>query len=294
MKVLSLFDGLGSGRLALERAGIEVEAYYASEIERYAIAVTRTHYSEVIQLGAVEYWREWKIPWAEIDLLLGGSPCQGFSKVGNGLNFADPKSKLFFYYVDVLEKIKTHNPGVLFLLENVRMRFSWRDVISEYLGVEPVDIDSALVSGQSRQRFYWTNIGMIEQPKDRGILLADVLESGTVDREKSYCIDANYFKAGDLKNYKDDNRRQLVYDRGEYRRLTPLECERLQTLPDGWTQIDHPKYPYKKLVNWHRYKMLGNAWTVDVITHILEHIGKDVEPAIQFEKMMPEKIFGYW
>src|SRR5690606_31986844 len=133
----------------------------------------------------------------KIDLLIGGSPCQGFSFAGHQLNFNDPRSKLFFEFARILEEC---NPKY-FLLENVRMKKEYEDVISSRLQVQPVLINSALVSAQSRKRLYWTNIPNIQQPKDKGILLKDIIEDGIVDRDKSYCIDANYYKGGSVKNY---------------------------------------------------------------------------------------------
>ena len=174
MKVLSLFDGISCGQQALKELGIPVEKYYASEIEKHPIAITRYHFPDTVQLGDITKWREWDIDWASIDLVQGGSPCQGFSFAGKQLNFEDPRSKLFFEFVDILNHVKTHNPNVKFLLENVRMKKEYQDVISEQLGVQPVMINS--VSAQNRVRLYWTHVGEIEQPEDRGILLRDVLE----------------------------------------------------------------------------------------------------------------------
>ena len=177
MKVLSLFDGKSCGRIALDRANIKVEAYYASEIDKYAIEVSQDNYPEIIQLGDVARWHEWNIDWASIDLLIGGSPCQGFSFAGKQLAFNDPRSKLFFVYVDILNHIKNVNPKVKFLLENVKMKKEYLDVISEYLGCDPVFINSALVSAQNRQRYYWAN-WEFEEPEDKGVMLNDILEPG--------------------------------------------------------------------------------------------------------------------
>lgn len=215
--VLSLFDGMSCGQIALDQLGIEVGKYYSSEIDKWAIQVTQKNYPDTIQLGDITKWREWDIDWASIDLIYGGSPCQGFSFAGKQLAFDDPRSKLFFDFVDIVNHIKEANPDVKFLLENVRMKKEYLDVISEYMGVQPVKINSALVSAQNRVRFYWTNIGEIEQPEDRGILLKDIIEDGDVDREKSYCIDANYFKGGSLKNYLEKKRRQVVLSQSESR-----------------------------------------------------------------------------
>lgn len=316
MNVLSLFDGMSCGRIALERAGIEVDNYYSSEIDKYAIQVANKNYpqDEVNRLGDVTKVSGKNLP--QIDLLIGGSPCQGFSFAGKQLNFEDERSKLFFEFVRLLEECKPK----YFLLENVKMKKEYQEVIIKYLGVEPILINSALVSAQNRERLYWTNIPNIAQPEDKGLILKDILEDGFTDREKGYCIDANYAKGGNLKQYFEKSRRQLVFlrlcelkqftensichhaanatdikgnecikrvyadsgkaptlttmggghrepkvliDNTHYRKLIPLECERLQTVPDGYTE---------GVSNTQRYKMLGNGWTVDVIAHILKGI----------------------
>lgn len=305
MNVLSLFDGISAGQVALERAGIKVDKYYASEIDKYAIKVTQKNYPDTIQIGdvtKVSYengilkYENVMYDIGRIDLLIGGSPCQGFSFAGKQLNFEDERSKLFFEYVRLLEEIKPK----YFLLENVRMRKEYQDVISECLGVEPIMIDSALVSGQIRKRLYWTNIPNITQPEDKGIMLKDIVEGKGikvdkeksnaiiasigrttpreyffknqgqmvfVDRDKAYCIDANYYKGANWQQYVSKSRRQLVIEfiNNEYltRKLTPIECERLQTLPDNYTE---------GISNTQRYKCLGNGWTVDVIAHIFKNI----------------------
>jgi len=302
MNVLSLFDGMSCGQLALQRAGIQVENYYAAEIDKYAIKVTQANFPNTVQLGDVTAVDPDSLP--DIDLLIGGSPCQGFSFAGKQLNFDDQRSKLFWEYVRLLKALKPK----YFLLENVKMKKESMDVITEALGVEPVFINSNLVSAQNRQRYYWTNIPVDKLPDDKGIVLADILEDGHVDRDKSHCIDANYFKGGNLKSYFEKHRRQLVFSKDgmchvgdagisdkyayvnrvyhpsgkgpslvasdgghlqpkvskgttEYRKLTPLECERLQTVPEGYTN---------HVSNTQRYKMLGNGWTVDVVSHIMK------------------------
>lgn len=166
MNVLSLFDGISTGYLALQRAGIPIDSYYSSEIDKYAIAVSRKNFPDIIRLGSVENWQDWKLDWSKIDLLIGGSPCQGFSFAGKQLNFNDPRSKLFFVYVNILEKIKEENPKVKFLLENVKMKKEFQNTISSYLGVEPIEINSELVSAQRRRRLYWTNIEHVTVTKN--------------------------------------------------------------------------------------------------------------------------------
>lgn len=174
MRVISLFDGISCGRVALERAGLSVESYFASEIDNYAIRVSKKNWPGIIQVGDVTKVRGHDF--GKIDLLLGGPPCQGFSSAGKGLNFADPRSKLFFEYVRILGEIRKENPDALFLLENVRMKKEHLDRISSILGVEPIMINSALVSAQDRKRWFWTNIKGVGQPEDKGILLKDIVE----------------------------------------------------------------------------------------------------------------------
>ncbi len=305
MNVLSLFDGISAGQVALERAGIKVDKYYASEIDKYAIQVTQKNYLDTVQIGDVtkvsyengilEYENVMQDV-GKIDLLIGGSPCQGFSFAGKQLNFEDERSKLFFEYVRLLEETKPK----YFLLENVKMKKEYQDVITKYLGVEPIEINSALVSAQTRKRLYWTNIPNIEQPKDKKIMLKDVIEGEGikvdreksfaiiasigrttpreyfyknqgqmvfVDRDKAYCIDANYYKGANWQQYISKARRQLVIEfiNNNYlvRKLTPIECERLQTLPDNYTE---------GISNSQRYKCLGNSFTVDVIAHIFKSL----------------------
>ena len=383
MKVLSLFDGISCGKVALERAGIEVDQYYASEIDEGAIAISKERHPDIIHLGSVTDWKNWDIDFSEIDLLIGGSPCTGFSIAGKRLNFKDPQSKLFFEYVDILNEIKKVNPNVKFLLENVKMKKEYENIITEYTGVEPIAIDSALVSAQRRKRLYWTNIEGVLQPEDKGIMLKDIVHEN-VDLDtamsKSWCkwfserIDklleksfvainpkkavtmtarqyANwqgtfvfealqkyvipyddalkvldeesksgrvmYFNSGgqgdrvylidgksvtlcgegggrgakmgcylignvEFNDFSDarlvdgqwfygltDVSRKPVLVKGYIRKLTPIECERLQTLPDGYTQA---MFKGKPISDAKRYKALGNGWTVDVIAHILRNL----------------------
>lgn len=377
MNVLSLFDGMSCGQIALDQLGIPVDKYFAAEIDKFAIKVAKANYPDMIHLGDVREVQPEDLP--QIDLLIGGSPCQGFSFAGQQLNFEDPRSMLFFEYVRLLKALKPK----YFLLENVKMSKKSQDVISEYLGVEPIEINSNLVSAQNRRRLYWTNIPVDGLPEDKGIVLADILEDGYTDRDKSYCLDASYYKGGGASNvrlYFEKSRRQIVFGSGmnvigkanikgrdsirrvygadgkaptllattggntqpkvglkvvgtiegkgfeserrvygtdgqsptltgqrstnvpkilqksrgynkgglkalngktptlstsswehnnhltldegtTWRKLTPVECERLQTVPDGYT--DH-------VSNTQRYKMLGNGWTVEVIKHIMK------------------------
>lgn len=392
MKVLSLFDGTSTGQVALKKLNIPIEKYYASEIDKYAIAVAQNNHPETIQLGNVEKWKEWQIDFESIDLLLGGSPCQGFSIAGKQLNFEDPRSKLFFEYVGILKKIKELNPNVYFLLENVKMKKEFQDIISEHLGVQPIEINSALVSAQNRKRLYWTNIPGVEQPKDKGIMLKDIVHEiadldyaikgtwakwfkdkaeyllkknyVTISPEKASTMTARQYanwngnfifeclekyvvpfdktlkilekevekgKVGYFKTDSQGNRIYYIHDKavtlcgqaggrgaktglylfgcitpdrvnkrqngqrfndgdkfytltaqdqhgvlveGYIRKLTPIECERLQTLPDDYTNAEIDAKP---ISDSQRYKMLGNGWTVDVIAHILKGIKTENE-----------------
>ncbi len=201
MKVVSLFNGMNTGRQALENVGIKVEKYYSSEIKPYAIELTQHHFPDTIQVGDVTKWREWDIDWKSIDLILSGSPCQDLSAAGKRAGINGKKSSLFFTFLDILNHIKSLNPKVLFLQENVGSA-SKLDVgiMSRALGVYPVRINSSLVTAQLRDRYYWSNIrtkedGMfgdivtdIPQPKDKGIMFKDIITDGYVDRDKTGCL----------------------------------------------------------------------------------------------------------
>ncbi len=270
MNVLSLFDGMSCGQIALNQLGIKVDNYFASEIDVPAITVTNANYPNTHQLGDVTKVSAKDLP--KIDLLIGGSPCQGFSFAGKQLNFDDERSVLFFEFVRLLKETKPK----YFLLENVYMKKEWQDVISSYLGVEPIEIDSNLITGANRRRLYWTNIPNVTIPEKNDSKLADVLESGQVDTDKSYCIDANYGKGSNLRTYFAKSRRQIVFDQIEgkkqgiwndlyyrYRLLSPIECERLHGVPDNYTN---------HVSRTNRYHMLGNGWSVQVIKHIFKNI----------------------
>lgn len=385
MNILSLFDGMSGGQIAANRAGINVEKYYASEVDKSAITVTQANYPNTIQLGDIT-WREWNIDWSNIDLIMGGSPCQGFSfagkrggtqvtidgedsiietreqydlalvkkQEGSEVIFKS-QSYLFWEYILILDHVKHFNPNVKFLLENVKMTQNNMGMITRALGVNPVFINSALVSAQNRQRYYWANWAF-DIPEDKGIFLADIVQppedipenmyygeksilymdrgndkwvqagkrradkyTQSVDKEKAFTVIANYHKGvpynyfaevycGSMRGrYIVDGKRQdgkmrtagltkqrievqhdkktnalttvckdnnVVYGAGEdkknyepesilYRKLTPIECERLQTIPDDYTA---------HVSNTQRYKMIGNGWTIDVIAHILKFI----------------------
>ena len=283
MKVLSLFDGISAGQVALERAGIECD-YYASEIDKYAIKVTQANYPGTTQLGDVTQLKN-----QPCDLLLAGSPCQGFSFAGKQLNFDDDRSKLFFEFI----RIKEESQPEFFLLENVRMKQEYQDVISNLLGVEPIKINSSLVSGQNRTRLYWTNIPF-SPPTDRGIQFKDILET---DVDKRFYVTEHHLSRivlGDLtrvggvcfkhpgkemskcpclmaRHYKGISGREYypaVVEPDGLRKLSPEECEKLQTFPVGYT--DH-------VSNTQRFKSLGNSFTVDVIASIVSGLNDNTE-----------------
>ena len=350
MNVLSLFDGMSCGQIALNKAGIKYDHYFASEIDKYAMKVAQANYPQTTQLGDVSKI-QFNLP-LKVDLLMGGSPCQGFSVAGKQLDFNDPRSKLFFEFVRLKDKLKPK----YFLMENVPMKQDSQDIITKYLGVKPITINSSLFSAQNRKRLYWTNIPFDIPTEDKGIVLQDILEDGIANEAmtnklgKSHCITARYngavwwnsiqrkqrtmVQVGEADNIKgfdsikriyspsgkaptlttmqgghrepkvavgrivnrrlDENgirkdnqlelplSRQLEYhykgktnclttftkdnvvvEGMQWRKLTPLECERLQTVPDNYTN---------HVSNSQRYKMLGNGWTVDVIAHIMKGI----------------------
>lgn len=325
MKVLSLFDGMSCGQIALDRLGIKVDKYYASEIDKYAMQVTQANFPETIQVGDI--CKLDPKDFMDVDLILAGSPCQGFSFAGKQLAFDDPRSALFFEFIRLLKEIKPK----YFLLENVKMKKEYLQIISEQVsacypeipfGIEPIFINSSLVSAQSRQRYYWTNIPNITQPEERGIVLRDILE-GKLEKsdlisdkpqQVGTAVDVNghdilkrvyspdgksptlntcgggnthakvvcgawrgrYNEDGSTSQkleLRKDNKTNsittvqkdnvLTKDQVYWRKLTPLECMRLQTVQDDYLM---------PVSNSQKYKLLGNGWTVEVICHILKNM----------------------
>lgn len=287
INVLSCFDGLAGGLVALKRAGIKVNKYYAFEIDKYAIKVATKNHPEIVELGDINNWKffdEIEVP----DLIVAGSPCQGFSVAGRGLNFEDPRSKLFFVFVDILNYWKKRNPKVKFMLENVRMKEEWKNIISQHLGVEPVLINSALVSAQNRQRLYWTN-WQFPQPEDRGLVLRDILEDRSADRDKSYCVDVNYFKGGNEKSYfrgveaqlnvRKDDKSNCVVPSYPYK----LNGVVVKTIPHGYVkekEEETEKYPSlcaQSPESKHLIKRIGTATDInghDILKRIYSPDGK--------------------
>lgn len=292
MNVLSLFDGIACGRVALERVGIKVDNYYASEIDKNAIKIAMNNYPYIIQLGDINNYEQWNLP--QIDMIIGGSPCQDLSVYKfdrqdvKGLE--GTKSGLFYKFVACLEKFKPK----YFLLENVPMQKEWEDVISNILGVKPILINSNLLSAADRKRLYWTNIPNITQPKDKEILLKDIVQATeTVDVKYWYDIPFTYNgdnekvqctldmkghrhmkevynlngKCSTLTTCAGGNLQKKVYQNGKCRKLTPLEYERLQTFPDNYTDC---------VADTNRYNGIGNGWTVDIIAHIFSFIKEQV------------------
>jgi DNA-cytosine methyltransferase len=310
MNVLSLFDGISCGQLALNRANIKYDKYFASEIDKHAIKVTQHHFPNTIQLGDVEELKGSSLP--KIDLLIGGSPCQSFSVAGDGSGF-NGKSKLFFEFVRILKEL---NPKY-FLLENVKMKKEWQDIISENLGVEPIEINSSLVSAQHRRRLYWTNIPEIIQPENKNIKLADILEKN-IEGEKKYGdfksnngktirVEKNnfpytFYEARTKEGKEERKRIRILTGRdttprsAKYKIYLPLRTEKSNCIVATPSQLDYivdSNGTYRKLtineievlqtvpINYtesvsenQRRKMLGNGWTVDVVAHIFSHINK--------------------
>lgn len=321
MKVVSLFDGIACGRESLKRAGIKVDSYYASEINPYSIQVALNNHPDIVEIGDV---RNVDGRWyKDCDLFIGGSPCQNFSFAGkrNGATtkenveittleqYLDYKQKgfefdgysyLFWEYVRLLKEIKPK----YFLLENVRMSKKWQDVISKTLGVEPIMINSALVSAQNRHRLYWTNIKGVTQPEDKGLLLKDVLKDTYSEKEVlSELIQSRFQLTPNSKTtygttkpsfrtigerdvvYGDNNKMgclmatdykqpKQVFHNGVLRKISPEEAELLQTLPEGYTS---------GISNTRRFECIGNCWTVDITAHIFSFIKtqeEDLEEAI--------------
>jgi DNA (cytosine-5)-methyltransferase 3A len=303
MNVLSLFDGISCGQIALNRAGITYNNYFASEIDKHAIKVTQANYPNTIQLGDVTKVNGNDLP--KIDILIGGSPCQGFSFSGKQLNFEDPRSKLFFEFVRLLKETKPK----YFLLENVVMKKEYEQVITEHLGVEPVKINSSLVSAQNRERLYWANFE-ITQPTDKGINLIDILETDDLinpsairgrrlnkativgrrlndkgvrddynkDVPITQCLEVratNTNKSNCLTTVEKDNvltmlpigrHKDAFKNKLPFRYYTLKEYCRLQTVPENY---------FTNIVSESQAKkMIGNGWTVSVITHILKSIHK--------------------
>jgi DNA-cytosine methyltransferase len=282
VNILSVFDGISCGMIALERAGIKVDNYYASEIDKYAIKVSNYNYHKIIQLGDIRNWRGWNLK--DIDLIIAGSPCLGFSKGGNLENFGDERSKLIFDFFDILDYYKPDK----FFLENVKMKRGWSSVISERLKTQFVEINSSLVSGQHRERYYWTNI-IYPTIKDKNIKLSDIILEEVEnkyflsEKELSYMNRSvkggrTHWDFGHHSDYRKEKSSAIIsnFSKGvpynvlitmdRIRKFHPIEIERLQNIPENYTNC---------LSDKQRYRTIGNAWTVDIITEFFKKLPLD-------------------
>lgn len=290
MNVLSMFDGISGCRLAAEKAGLKVDNYFASEIDKYAIKCTQHNYPDTIQLGSVTQYDSWDLN--KLDLITAGSPCQDLSRIKkDGKGLQGDKSSLFFSYYNALEKF---NPDY-FLLENVVMNKQDESIITKLLGVEPIIIDSGDFSAQNRPRLYWTNIPFEKEWEKSELVINDILQPieeveekyfyneelefavghekrvyGTLNKrypngkrrltDTTSRVYSPYHKCGTLTAVCGGHQEKKVIQEGRIRKLTPLEYERLQCVPENYTAM---------LSDSQRYKTLGNGWTVDVVSHIL-------------------------
>jgi DNA-cytosine methyltransferase len=312
MKVLSLFDGMSCGQLALNKIGIKPREYYASEIDKNAIKVTQANFPDTIQLGDITKWKEWNIDWKGFDLICAGFPCQAWSKAGGKLGTDDPRGALVFTLIEIYNHIKTLNPNCVFLFENVKMKNEHLAFINDLFETEPHQFNSLAVSAQNRLRMYWTNIPNVMPPKDRNILISDITEPDSggkfLDQDKANRI--LQLASMDHKSRKKHHKEKLCTGHvkitippGKYiytshlgqnggivrdkaatmttansmavteikdgilgiRKLTPIECEKLQNVPKNYTNL---------VCDSARFHMLGNGWTVDMIAHILSYLKK--------------------
>jgi DNA-cytosine methyltransferase len=309
MNVLSLFDGISCARIALDKLGINIEKYYASEIDKHAINVSKNNYSDIIHLGDIKDIKAKSLP--KIDLLIGGSPCQDLSNAQKGLGLKGSKSSLFYEYIRLLKEVKPK----YFLLENVKNK--WGNVMSDYVGVDYIAINSSVLSAQSRPRFYWTNIDFEKFPSNLSkASIKDIVENKV---DGKYYLNKNgldtFLNVIKLNNntskdginkvfvipkdiHKDNDRQRRVYSlksksptilaradttkifiNNKVRKLTPLECERLQCIPDNYTSLAS---------DTQRYKMIGNAFTVSIIEHFFKGLNR--EPLIK-KQIKQETLF---
>ena len=306
MAVLSLFDGISGAMEAFNRIKIPVTGYYSSEIDKYAICISRKRFPNIIQLGDILNWRKWQIDFSRIDFIIAGNPCQPWSMVGKELGIDDARGMLMWTMMDILFYIKESNPNVKFLFENVKMKQEFKEYFDWVIGIESILINSSLLSGQNRQRNYWTNIENITQPEDKGILLSQIIgeklnkatiigrrlnkngcrEDYNKDIKIIQCLEvrkSNVEKCNCLTTVQKDNvltsadfgRHPDIYNRNDiyWRYLTPVEYERLQTFPDNFTAYGiNDNGEEIKISDSRRCSILGNSFTVDVISHILSFI----------------------
>lgn len=273
--VLSLFGGIECGYEALKQLGIKPQKYISSEINKHSMKIASKNHPDIIHVGDVTAWQYWNIDWSKVDLILAGSPCQGFSFMGKQLQFDDPRSKLFFVFIDILNHVRKVNPNVKFLLENVKMKKESLNIITKYCGVNPLFINSSLVSAQNRERNYWTNIPNVTIPEDRGIMLDSIIPGAIACGYRGRKLTKEDKKYTRIFTTRTDGKSNCIvtkvsstglYVKGnEIFQLTPEECEQLQTLPIGYTD---------GVCKTARYQALGNGWTVEVIKHFLKNIPK--------------------
>lgn len=280
MVVVSFFDGCSCGQQALKELGIKVTKYYAFEIDKHAIKVTLANHPDTIQLGDVCEWYKHGIDWTKVDLILAGSPCQGFSYAGEQLAFDDPRSRLFFVFAYFLKYVRTFNPNVEFMLENVKMKQAFKDVITDYVNVEPVSINSNLLSACNRPRNYWCS-WFVPQPKQTHVYFLDVVDQNSTEnimcegwhdwwernkqqqlskqfsaipspKEKGVCMT--------LRSYGNWKGNFILTPTGKYRKPTKQELAALSGLPRNYFDTTSQRQTEM---------MTGNGWTVQVIKHIL-------------------------
>lgn len=291
MIVVSLFNGMNTGRQALENCGFKIEKYYSSEIKPYAIQLTQHHFHDTIQVGDVMKWREWDIDWSKVDLVLSGSPCQDLSAAGKRAGINGSRSSLFFVFVEMLNHIRTLNPNVIFFQENVGSA-NVKDVgiMSRALGVYPVRMNSELVTAQLRDRYYWTNIRTketmfdlvvdITEPKDKKIMLQDILTSGKAITNKHTCLNTGSGSTEKSSQryltHRNDTTGMLtlIDENGLFRTVNKIEMCRLQGFPDDYCDI---------LTTNKAGSLLGDGWTLPIVEHFftfltfeksLESVGK--------------------
>jgi len=287
MNVLSLFDGMSTGLTALKNIGIDVDVYYSSEIKKEAIEFSESKYPEIVRLGDVNNWKNWDIDWSRIDLVLSGSPCQDLSIAGKRAGLNGSRSNLFFVFIHILERIKQENPNVLFFQENVASatKGDLRTITKE-LNVQPLRINSSLLTAHLRDRYYWTNIGIktdwlgenvcdISMPTDRKILFKDIIESGETGLQKSWTLTERYIAGASYKHHNSEEAQIYfksrikkamfphVIENNKIRTLTKTEMCRLQGFPDNW---------FDGFSDVTASSLLGDGWTLPVVEHFFKHI----------------------
>lgn len=292
MNVLSLFDGMSCTRIALERLGIDVNHYYASEIDKYAMKVSEENYPNIIQIGDVTDWQSWDIDWSSIDLVIGGFPCQSWSLAGKQLGDKDERGKLFWVMLDVMKKVIENNPNAYYLMENVKMKKEFEEYITFHTeqalpNVNKYLINSALVSAQNRVRYYWTNIPGVEQPEQRGIVLRDILETREIESLSDKAID--YMNRSSSK-WSGGKTRKDIYIKHESEKGMCLTANMHKGVPYGVIAIDKPIQVGEAIdINGHDilkrvYSEDGKSPTLNACT------GGNREPKVMVDKRKPNQI----